>query len=379
MQGFVFNTRRPIFQDPRVRQALGLRVRLRVEQQEPVLRRLHADQELLLELGAGLERPAERRGAEDPRAVPGQGPRRGLHQGVPAARRPTGAATSGTACGRRSAPRRGRLDRQGPEAGQRARGADAVRDPARRPHLRADRAALREEPRAARRHRARPDRRRRAVPEAAGRLRLRHDRRPSGRSRSRPATSSATSGARRPPASPGSRNLAGIKDPVVDKLIDLVIQAPDRPSLVARTRALDRVLLWGHYVIPHWHIRAFRVVYWDKFGAARRLAEVRARLRHLVGRRAEGGRPRPPQGRDPQVAAARADARLRRPPPPADRPDAVRHHGRQLHHRAGRAGRARRADDRPPARRTASRRRRASAARAAARPARRPSAAGRRR
>jgi len=64
----------------------------------------------------------------------------------------------------------------------------------------------------------------------------------------------------------GSRNLAGIKDPAVDRLIDLVIQAPDRPSLVVRTRALDRVLLWGHYVIPHWHIRAFRVVYWDKFG-----------------------------------------------------------------------------------------------------------------
>jgi microcin C transport system substrate-binding protein len=64
---------------------------------------------------------------------------------------------------------------------------------------------------------------------------------------------------------PRSRNLVGIKDPIVDRLIDLVIQAPDRPGLVARTRALDRVLLWGHYVIPHWHIRAFRVVYWDKF------------------------------------------------------------------------------------------------------------------
>ncbi|MBI2153496.1 MAG: ABC transporter substrate-binding protein [Candidatus Rokubacteria bacterium] len=65
---------------------------------------------------------------------------------------------------------------------------------------------------------------------------------------------------------PGSRNLAGIKSPVVDALIDLVIRAPDRPSLVARTRALDRVLLWGHYVIPHWHIQAYRVAYWDKFG-----------------------------------------------------------------------------------------------------------------
>lgn len=64
----------------------------------------------------------------------------------------------------------------------------------------------------------------------------------------------------------GSRNLAGIRDPVVDRLIDLVITAPDRKSLVARTRALDRVLLWGHYVIPHWHIQAFRVAYWDKFG-----------------------------------------------------------------------------------------------------------------
>jgi microcin C transport system substrate-binding protein len=63
----------------------------------------------------------------------------------------------------------------------------------------------------------------------------------------------------------GSRNLAGIKDPAVDRLIDLLIAAPDRASLVARTRALDRVLLWGYYVIPHWHIRAFRVVYWDKF------------------------------------------------------------------------------------------------------------------
>lgn len=65
---------------------------------------------------------------------------------------------------------------------------------------------------------------------------------------------------------PGSRNLAGVSDPVVDELIALLIAAPDRAALVARTRALDRVLLWGHYVIPHWHIAAFRVAYWDRFG-----------------------------------------------------------------------------------------------------------------
>jgi microcin C transport system substrate-binding protein len=65
---------------------------------------------------------------------------------------------------------------------------------------------------------------------------------------------------------PGSRNTIGVKDPAVDALVDLVIAAPDRESLIHRTRALDRVLLWGHYVIPHWHIRSFRVAYWDKFG-----------------------------------------------------------------------------------------------------------------
>jgi microcin C transport system substrate-binding protein len=64
---------------------------------------------------------------------------------------------------------------------------------------------------------------------------------------------------------PGSRNLAGIKDPVVDRLIEAVIAAPDRASLIARTRALDRALLWGHHVIPHWHIQSWRIAYWDRF------------------------------------------------------------------------------------------------------------------
>jgi microcin C transport system substrate-binding protein len=64
---------------------------------------------------------------------------------------------------------------------------------------------------------------------------------------------------------PGSRNVIGIKDPVVDHLIDKIIQAPTREDLVTATRALDRVLLWGHYVIPHWHSRTFRVAYWNKF------------------------------------------------------------------------------------------------------------------
>jgi microcin C transport system substrate-binding protein len=64
---------------------------------------------------------------------------------------------------------------------------------------------------------------------------------------------------------PGSRNIIGIKDPVVDQLIDKIIEAPTRADLVTATRALDRVLLWGHYVIPHFHSRTFRVAYWNKF------------------------------------------------------------------------------------------------------------------
>lgn len=62
----------------------------------------------------------------------------------------------------------------------------------------------------------------------------------------------------------GSRNYMGVDDPVVDELVDLVIQAPDREALIHRVRALDRVLLHGHYVVPHWHLTKDRVAYWNK-------------------------------------------------------------------------------------------------------------------
>jgi microcin C transport system substrate-binding protein len=64
---------------------------------------------------------------------------------------------------------------------------------------------------------------------------------------------------------PGGNNLMGVKSKPIDDLVDLVIAAPDRPSLVTRVHALDRLLLWGHYVVPNWHITSFRVAYWDKF------------------------------------------------------------------------------------------------------------------
>jgi microcin C transport system substrate-binding protein len=68
--------------------------------------------------------------------------------------------------------------------------------------------------------------------------------------------------------SPGSYNYAGVKDPVVDELVDLLISAPDRQSLVTRSRALDRVLLAGFYVVPNYHFNGDRIAYWDKFGSS---------------------------------------------------------------------------------------------------------------
>lgn len=59
----------------------------------------------------------------------------------------------------------------------------------------------------------------------------------------------------------GSRNYAGIQDPAVDELIELIIAAPSRKELVYRTRALDRVLLAGHYVIPNWYNPVDRIAY----------------------------------------------------------------------------------------------------------------------
>lgn len=63
----------------------------------------------------------------------------------------------------------------------------------------------------------------------------------------------------------GSNNVMGIKNPVVDALIDQIIAAPSREQLVARTRALDRVLLAGYYVIPQYYLGADRVAVWDFF------------------------------------------------------------------------------------------------------------------
>ena len=65
---------------------------------------------------------------------------------------------------------------------------------------------------------------------------------------------------------PGSLNLIGIRNPAVDAMIDQVIFAKNRADLVAATKALDRVLLWNHYVVPQWTYGKQRTARWNRFG-----------------------------------------------------------------------------------------------------------------
>jgi microcin C transport system substrate-binding protein len=69
----------------------------------------------------------------------------------------------------------------------------------------------------------------------------------------------------------GSRNFIGIKDPAVDALIDRIIFAKDRAELVAACRALDRVLLWHHYVVPQFTYNKARTAHWDRFARPEKL------------------------------------------------------------------------------------------------------------
>jgi len=64
---------------------------------------------------------------------------------------------------------------------------------------------------------------------------------------------------------PGSRNLIGIKNPVVDHLVDKIIYATTQEELKAACKALDRVLWYGYYVVPNWYVARHRVAYWNKF------------------------------------------------------------------------------------------------------------------
>lgn len=73
---------------------------------------------------------------------------------------------------------------------------------------------------------------------------------------------------------PGSRNYIGIKDPVIDEMIESIIVAPSRNELVTRVRAMDRVLLHNYYVIPMWHYPKWRMAYWNKIARPENLSPI---------------------------------------------------------------------------------------------------------
>jgi microcin C transport system substrate-binding protein len=75
---------------------------------------------------------------------------------------------------------------------------------------------------------------------------------------------------------PGSRNLIGINNPAVDKLINRLVFAKSREELVAATRALDRVLLWNNYVVPQWTYGKVRTAYWNRFAHPDKMPEYGA-------------------------------------------------------------------------------------------------------
>ncbi len=73
---------------------------------------------------------------------------------------------------------------------------------------------------------------------------------------------------------PGSRNYIGIKDKAVDELIEQLIQARSREDLVAYTHALDRILQWNFYLIPQWHIDHWRMAWWNKLQKPETLSPI---------------------------------------------------------------------------------------------------------
>ena len=71
----------------------------------------------------------------------------------------------------------------------------------------------------------------------------------------------------------GSRNYIGIENPAIDKLIDNVIFTTGRQGLITACKALDRALIWNHYVVPMWYIASERTVRWDRFGRPDKLPD----------------------------------------------------------------------------------------------------------
>ena len=81
---------------------------------------------------------------------------------------------------------------------------------------------------------------------------------------------------------PGSRNYAGIRNPAIDELIERIVAAKTRRELIVALQAMDRILTHQYYVVPHWYINKDRVVYWNKFAAPKVYPSQAGFLNNLV-------------------------------------------------------------------------------------------------
>lgn len=263
MQGFVFNTRRPVFADPRVRYAIAHAFDF--EWANSVLFYGAYQRADSYFENSDLESEAcPASGNEAPGTAARPYPGRGLHGTIqPAVSRKPDRRAREPAEGPRASGG-GRVGGPGRSSGQCGdRAAAGVHDPSQQPLDGAGGAAVRREPAPIGDRRPRADRGHRTVPEPDQRLRFRHDHRRLGQSLS-PGNEQRDFWTSAAADRPGSRNYAGIRSEAVDQLVDLLIAADTREDLRARAAALDRVLLWGHYVIPHWYAGVARVAYWEK-------------------------------------------------------------------------------------------------------------------
>ena len=228
-------------------------VRLRVGQQEPVLRPVRARRQLLRQLGAEGDRPAARARARDPERGEGPGAARGFHHRMEEPRQRHAARTRASTWRGGQAAGRGRLAAQGRRARPTPRARSSPPNSCScSPTSSASCCLTRRRWRSSASRPACASSTPRSTSAATIPSTSTSSSRAS-RSRCRPATSSATSGARRRPARKAAAMSSASRIPAVDKLIDRIILAKDRDDLVAATRALDRVLLWNHYVVPQWH------------------------------------------------------------------------------------------------------------------------------
>ena len=352
MQGFVFNTRRPIFADRRVREALGYLFDFEWTNKNLFYgaytrTRSYFDNSDLA--ATGLPQGDE---LQAPRSLSRPDPGRGLHHANTRRRNTTAAAISATTCGKRSSSLK--------EAGWSIKGEKLVNDktgepfdlrvPDRRAAFRADHPAV---PENLERIGIYADLRNvdpAQYENRMARFRLRHDVAAALPRRSSPGNEQRDFwGQQGRPTEHGSANVVGIKS---NRWSDRSDPKSDRGDNRARrfvpiVHALDRVLLFGYYVVAE---LVRRTIIASPIGTSSACPKTHPKYAYIPlaavdqswwarqGRRARRLSARA-GGQAPQGSALGADARLHRSPPRADHPDAVRDHAGQLRHRAGGAGR----------------------------------------